>query len=338
MDLDSMTRAYNTSVRSLIDRHAPELQKVIPIRPYTQWHTDELRTAKISKRQAERKWRKFGLEVHRQIYRDQCSIRNKMLQTAKTNFSSTKIIDCGRDQKAIVGLSNHLLGNKNSEQLPDHETPLALADRFGDYFYDKIVKIRENLSTICSTASDGDSNLIPLFHQSCTTTAELCTLQPATEDEVRKVVKRSPTKSCELDPLPTWLLKQCLDEFIPVITCIINKSLVTGKFPDVFKEATIRPLLKKPGLDRNILKNFRPISNLPFLSKVTEHVVADRLDAHLDLNDLHDPLQSAYKQNHSTETALLKVQDDIMECLDNNSVVILLLLDLSAAFDTFGYC
>ena len=56
-----MTRAYNTSVRSLLDRHAPELQKVIPIRPYAQWHTDELRTAKRSKRQAERKWRKSGL-------------------------------------------------------------------------------------------------------------------------------------------------------------------------------------------------------------------------------------------------------------------------------------
>ena len=83
---------------------------------------------------------------------------NKMLQTAKTNFYSTKIIDCGRDQKAIFGLSNQLLGKKKSELLPDHETSLALADRVGDYFYDKIVKIRENLS-ICSTASDGDSNL-----------------------------------------------------------------------------------------------------------------------------------------------------------------------------------
>ena len=97
------------------------------------------------------------------------------------------------------------------------------------------------------------------------------------------------------------------------------------------------PLLKKPGLDRNILKNFRPISNLPFLSKVTERVVADRLDAHLDLNDLHGPLQSAYNGIIRQKQHSLKVQDDIMECLDNNSVVILLLLDLSAAFDTVDH-
>ena len=104
-----------------------------------------------------------------------------------------------------------------------------------------------------------------------------------------------------------------------------------------FKEANVQPNLKKAGLDENVLKNFRPVSNLQFLSKVLEKLSLKQFMEHLDRNDLSEMYQSAYKALHSTETALLKVSSDILEKLDNKNVCVMSLLDLSAAFDTIDH-
>ena len=128
-----------------------------------------------------------------------------------------------------------------------------------------------------------------------------------------------------------------LEYLLPLITAIINKSLVESKVPLSFKKANIRPLLKKPNLDKEELKNYRPVSNLPFLSKILEKLVAKRLETHLSSHRLHDNLQSAYRTGHSTETALLKVHHDIAEALDRKCMAALVLLDLSAAFDVIDH-
>ena len=119
-----------------------------------------------------------------------------------------------------------------------------------------------------------------------------------------------------------------------MITRVVNFSLTSGQVPDRFKVAMLKPLLKKSGADRELFSNFRPVSNLYFLSKVTEKAVAAQLMDHLNDNDgFLEEFQSAYKSHHSTETALVKFQNDILKAIDNNRSVISLLLDLSAAFD-----
>ena len=81
-------------------------------------------------------------------------------------------------------------------------------------------------------------------------------------------------------------------------------------------------------------KNYRPVSNLSFISKILERVVASRLLKHLEEEQLLEKLQSAYRPNHSMETALVRVQNDILMNMEQQKVTILVLLDLSAAFDT----
>ena len=137
--------------------------------------------------------------------------------------------------------------------------------------------------------------------------------------------------------MPTWLLKLHVSELLPIITAIVNVSMDSWRVPPVFKCAQIRPLLKKPTLDPDILKNYRPVSNLPFISKVLEKVVDTRIECHLVENGLHEELQSAYHRFHLTETALLKVQSDILESLDNGFVTVLVMLDMSAVFDTLNH-
>ena len=160
---------------------------------------------------------------------------------------------------------------------------------------------------------------------------------PASVDEVRQIILKAPCKACERDPIPTTLLKSCLDSVATTITTIINMSQSTYVVPTSFKGAIVRPLLKKPVLDKDILKNYRPVSNLPFISKVLEKVVEGRLENHLASNYPHDRVKSAYRAGHSTETTLLRVHHDFTCALDKNRCAVLVMLDLSAAFDVIDH-
>ena len=153
---------------------------------------------------------------------------------------------------------------------------------------------------------------------------------------MRKFILKAPSKSCALDPLPTPILKKCLDLLLPIISRIINNSLSTGSFPDEFKLALVTPLLKKLGLEL-VFPSFRPVSNLSFISKLSERVVADQFIQYCMDNGLYEPFQSAYTKHRSTETALLRIHNDILQSMDKQCVSLLVLLDLSAAFDTVDH-
>ena len=99
----------------------------------------------------------------------------------------------------------------------------------------------------------------------------------------------------------------------------------------------VKPLIKKPNLDPEVLGNYRPVSNLPYLSKILERAVAHQLQAHLDTNGLHVTFQSAYRRGHSTETALLRILNDLLVMIGGGNNALLVLLDLSAAFDTLDH-
>jgi hypothetical protein len=107
--------------------------------------------------------------------------------------------------------------------------------------------------------------------------------------------------------------------------------------PSILKQAHVIPVLKKSTLDANDFKNYRPISNLAYTSKLIERVVSSQLSAHCDNNNIRMQYQSAYRKGHSTETALTKVQNDLLKAVDSQGGAVLVLLDLSAAFDTIDH-
>ena len=111
-------------------------------------------------------------------------------------------------------------------------------------------------------------------------------------------------------------MKEHLEVMLTVIKDIVNLSLSTGVFPDQIKKASVKPLLKKPSLD--VLNFFRPISNLSYLSKLIEKGVATLLSNSMNENNLSEPMQSAYRLGHSTETVLLCVQNNILRAIDDH--------------------
>ena len=118
---------------------------------------------------------------------------------------------------------------------------------------------------------------------------------------------------------------------------MINVSLTESSFPSHFKSAHISPLLKKPTLNKNSMNDYWPVSNLSFLSKVLENVVVNQLNSHINSSNTSSQYQSPYKKYHATETALLKIQNDILASMDAGKVTALTLLDLSTAFDTIDH-
>ena len=251
-----------------------------------------------------------------------------MLLQAKKDYYNNLIAESSTDSKNLSNIVKDILHQRSEMKLPEHASTEELANRFAVFFTDKVCKIREELPDL----SRHQLNL-PTPALTCS----LNVFSAVTESEVRKIISKSPTKSCSLDPAPTWMVKDSVDELIPMVTILVNLSLQSANVPDSMKQALVTPLLKKDDLDPEVLKNYRPVSNLSFLSKVLERVVAARLTNYMTINQLHEPMQSAYRACHSTETALVRVQNDILRTLDQGGAAILVLLDLSAAFDTIDH-
>jgi len=332
-DVVPLVDHYNNSVVKVINKHAPATKRTVTVHHQTLWYTDEIRQAKRERRRLERVMRKSKLTVHRDIHNKQRNVVNELIERAKKDYF-TEAINKSSTSKEVFQIGNSLLFKKKECSLPSHTSAEQLANKFSDFFHNKIVRIRTSLtSDRCST----DSTSTTSSSQNSADIPQLTTFVEASEAEISKLISRSPTKSCSLDPIPTWLLKSCLPVFVPILTRIVNSSLAQGIVPEGLKEALVTPLLKKPGSDPEILKNYRPVSNLTFVSKVIERTVATRLQKHMTDNNLGEVLQSAYKCGHSTESALLRVQNDILSAVDTKGAALLVLLDLSAAFDTVDH-
>jgi hypothetical protein len=215
----------------------------------------------------------------------------------KLSFYKQQVEECDGDQKKLFQVVDQLMHQKQAPTLPSYSSAVQLAETLSEYFVSKIVKIRHQI--------DHQTCDIIATHQPSVQFENLLEFTPATEIQIKEIISASNNSTCQLDPIPTSLLKECIEPLIPTVCKIINRSLESGSVPSCIKHAIIKPLLKKKNLDHDTFKNYRPVSNLPFISKVLEKVVAKRLLKHMDTNNLHEIMQSAYKQLHSTETALV---------------------------------
>ena len=329
-DISSAISTYNQHLSEVLQDHAPLKKKTITVRPGTKWYTHDIDIAKKRRQKTEHLWRKTKLEIHRQMYQNECRNVSYTIRKAKKTYYSNLIEENSSDQKSLFRILSSLSSNQQEKTLPDHTSTKELSEQFSHYFISKITTIRSSLDNTHLTSTNFDFLDTAVL-------SSLSTFHTVNHKEVGKVISKSPSKTCMLDPIPTALLKQCQDKLVTIISAIINLSLTTGTVPDSLKKAVITPILKKQSLDRNVLKNYRPVSNLPFLSKVMEKIVAHQLTSYLTLNSLLEPLQSAYRKSHSTETALTKVDNDICMALDAGQCVFMVLLDLSAAFDTIDH-
>ena len=332
-NVNDLCDQYDSELSKVVDVHAPLKTRLVTSRTSAPWYSEEIAAEKRKRRKLERRWRKSGTEADKLQYSDQCSRVRKLLKSSKMSYYASLINENKSDSKVLFNTIDRMLHRTPQNHYPSCGSPKELCDKFADFFCDKIVTIRHQLDTLSTTDAPP---FFPLIDDAIIT-CELSEFSPTSEDELSGLVKKIAAKSCSLDPVPASLLRYCIDDILPIIKSVVNLSFNSASMPISMKNAVLSPLLKKPSLDFEIFSNFRPVSNLKFLSKVIEKVAAMRLTNYLCDNDLNESLQCGYKKHHSCETALLRVQNDILKSIDDKQCVVLLLLDLSAAFDTVDH-
>jgi hypothetical protein len=275
-------------------------------------------------------WRRTKSDIDLAKFKTQSKRYAKLLTSARRSYYRALIEQHRNSPRKLWSAMNGLLSRKSPPVLPSSVSNSLLASSFLSFFSDKITKL-------CSTfkpnvLSFNSSNTSP-----STVPPPLLSFDSVSSEEVRRAILSSSDATCPLDPIPTNLLKSCLDVLLDPITKIVNLSFSSAEFPSSFKQAHVTPLLKKYNLPSEDLGNYRPISNLNFVSKIIERIIYLRLSSHLSSFSSITPYQSAYRPFHSTESALLYIQNDILLATDKQKLTALVLLDLSAAFDTIDH-
>ena len=168
-------------------------------------------------------------------------------------------------------------------------------------FQQRVAKIHNDLAkgsdissaNVAASHSTFNANVVPFE-----------TFKPANTEDIVKIVRNSSSKSCVLDTLPMWLFKDNIDIMCRALKTVVNKSFSSGEFPSKLREAIVCPVLKKSTLDKNVLQNYRSVSNIRYYSKIIEKIASSQLQEHLQLHGLQK------------ETALLRVKTDILAEMD----------------------
>ena len=316
-------------MRTVLDKHAPpSLRKVIThsSAPWFESIRYELFIAKRERRQAERKWRNTKLAIFKDLYGQAKHKVSILVHTAKCKFYTERIALASSSKELHQIVNTH--SNRHPPKILPTIYPSAdLPSIFIKHFTNKAEKLRANIASehVTSTLVTG------------TTAATLSSFEKVSQLTVKECILNSAPKSCELDPIPSKLLIECLDYILPSLTDLFNSSLASGIFPQCFKSALVTPILKKRCFDHNDLNNYRPVSNLCFIAKILEKLVLSQVSSYLNSHNPYNTCQSAYRPGHSTETALLKVVNDLFLSLNKGNISVLALLDFSSAFDTIDH-
>ena len=297
-------------------------KKRIPSRP---WYNATLKEQKRIVRTREHiynrdrqlhQWKAFTRERNRYT---------RMLEFHKRHYLVIKVEEATTDSRQLFQLVGTLLGCKEENPLPEANSDSILAEEFAGFFHDKIDNIRSRFNTTVPYKPEEKCD-VPLLNK----------FMPISARQLEKTITSMPSKTCALDIMPTARFKEVLGTILPSITHIVNRSLDQGEFYTSCKEALVKPLVKKKILG-TAMTNYRPVSNLQFISKIVEKVTLDHFTQHCNRNSLLPNYQSAYRQYHSCETSLVKLVNDILWAMEKQLVTVVVILDLSAAFDTVNH-
>jgi hypothetical protein len=310
-----------------MDKHAPTKTTTCRATPNKPFITPEIRAEKAKRSRLETIYRKFKRPADRDRLKQQSRLVAKLITLARREHYRTLITKHANTPRNLWNTLNSLLCRTARPSLPSTSSASTLASAFINFFTDKITKLQATLPKTTASPHTPLPDPPPLFSD----------FTPATREEVKAAILASSDSTCPLDFIPTRVLKSCLESLLQPITNLINLCLQESIFPDCFKTALIKPLLKKHSLPKDELSSYRPISNLNFLSKLLERIIYSRLTAHLNSFSSLSPFQSAYRKFHSVETALLRIQNDLLLAMEKHHVTALVFLDLSAAFDTIDH-
>lgn len=317
--VDEMVDAFTKTTLQLFDIHAP-VKSLLVKEPLPPWLTSNVRYMMDIRDCAHDTYRTSKIESHKTYYKELKHMVNVSIFSEKRAYFDMYINKYAKDSKTLWrNLKNTVLPNfKNNSNLPDH---LCDPDRINDHFLNIPGTISTNISDLTYFEFNRHNN--NNFY-----------LKPIDENLILKYLKSIKSKAQGIDGINNDLVMLTLPNTLKCITSIVNKSILSSTFPSLWKIALVKPLPKIS--DPSDMKDLRPISILPFLSKVLEKAVYEQVLDFCNRNDIFPELQSGFRRGRSTASALSDVVDNILAAQDTGQGTILALLDFSRAFDSLN--
>ena len=340
LDLNGHLTCVDTAAELLVDSMDFAAKEAIPIERRSSklaicpFFDRELQDLKRDRRKLEKKYKKNPDNQSKEKFLAAIRRCKEMFKRKKTQFFDEQV-NRNVDLKKKYSSFNMLMGVKTTEKLPvGWGTDAEIAQKFNTFSEEKVTKIKSSIENATTTTVDKLISLKPI-HTSHV--IPMSVFNPVDLNALDKAFTEMSNSYCELDSMPTVLCRQLYKSWKLFFLFLINMSFQNGIFPKIFKKCLVKPKLKKQSLDTEDPKSYRPIANSSFLSKLLERTAAGQLRTHLDQNCLLDPQQSAYRRFHSTESCLLKTINDLYVELDQGKYLLVIGLDLSAAFDTLDF-
>ena len=319
--LQELYDGFTSFIETTLDKHAPMRECIKTVRSNQPWFDEDAKKLKLQRRLAGKHWLKSRTTADKThyMYINKCYLQH--FYQSKKSYMNTQLESNNNNSKMLFQILQQLTKGQHDNPLPDCSSHEELANNFADFFINKIEKIRSQFqqSKLYTPPSWMCKNFIQF--------------RPISDEETLKILNNMKKTTCDVDPCNINFLMEFKGILLGTWTKIINKLLLSGYFLQSWKKAIIRPLIKSSKLHREF-KNYRPISNLSFISKSIEKTALLQHSTFFEDQNLLPTYQSAYHKHHSTETAVLNICDEILENAEHNKLTVMVCLDLSAAFDT----
>ena len=331
-DIDEAIDLFDLKVTELLNRHCPIITKQITwkdrAKPWVNSHLKHL----IKKRHSYFNKLKRN-RVTPEFYRFFRNYVNKKLTDSKLEFFSRQLNQVKGNMKRTWNIINGLLKPCTNRKMPNIRSLLINNQQiFGN---DQISNsLNQHFSTIGSTISNSFPGTSNRASPSRTIPNSLF-FRPCTANDVDSIIRRMKNSSNNIDSYSPKILKLISNIVSPIIASLINKSLLSGYFPNKFKVARVVALHK--GGSKEELGNYRPISLLPTLSKVFERFVYNQLYEFLEKFNILTPKQFGFRKGKSTVQAVMDQLKFVYDNLDLGNTVVSIFMDFSKAFDCLDH-
>ncbi|XP_078542109.1 uncharacterized protein LOC144827815 [Lissotriton helveticus] len=291
------------------------------------WFTEKLQLAKAQCKSVERKWRKSYTPELKKEYTTKLKEYHKLIREEKSAFFKNRVEEANNPRKEMFCIFKELT---NSSRLDTQDTYSSeICEQIADYFVEKVEKIH---STFTKSTNLTNTN-VPI-KAPCTHNLTLNKFITPDRKDLLKIINGihsgSPNDVCPQKRSKDIMESTLINHISYMVTLSFQECLV----PEAWKLAQVIPLKKKPNIPISQLKNLRPISLLPYCAKIIEKIVNKQLMAFLEGETLLHPSQSGFRPGYSTESAVLYSTEYIRKMVDEGETAALVMLDLSAAFDT----
>nr|DBA11553.1 TPA_asm: ORF13 [Malaco herpesvirus 2] len=307
-------KLLNMTIGKLLDEEIPtHVTKPIMFRSNCSWFTNEILQEKRKRRRLESLWRSDQTDkIKRKAYINQRVYVQKLIDEAKHQYYSN-----------LTNFSKVLYSNTTLPPLFDYQNQKHMCDVFAQWFERKLDYIKKFNNKNVITIDDKHETEIVSINR------KLTYFKIVSDVKLKKIIFSTSNKACIFNIIPPKVFKEYVNILLPALKVIITNSFNSGVYPNELKISSIVPVLKKRDADINNPKNYSLRLNSSFLSKCIDHIVSVNIVKHLAHNNLYDEFQSAYRKHYNKETALLRIQNDLLTGLDSCTKVILVKLDLS---------